>query len=393
MPANDTEPSSFGLRKMRPRDPAEVFRAASPLELFFDLIFVVAVSLSSAQLHHAESAAGGGTGIGTYLMVFFAIWWAWVNFTWFASAFDTDDWLYRLLTLTQMAGVIVLAVGTGPAMTAGDFRLTILGYVIMRLALVAHWLRASRSHPAYRRTALRYTVGIAIVQLGWLAFPFLPEHGTTAIFLVLMIAELSVPVWAESAKQTPWHPDHIADRYGCFTLIVLGESVLASTTAVASSLEEATHLAELAVIGLGGFVLAAGMWWVYFSTDVNRRLGTLRSALFFGYGHYVVFASAGAFSAGISVLLDLETGASRQQTIAASATLTVPVGLFVFGVWMLILRHRLSGLAGVLIPAGALVLAGCAFLPGAILAAALVMIALVVLVECSGVRREGAESR
>ncbi|MCB1274123.1 MAG: low temperature requirement protein A, partial [Leucobacter sp.] len=64
---------------MRPRDPAQVFRASSPLELFFDLIFVVAVSFSATQLHHSEHAGEVGAGILGYLIVFFAIWWAWMN--------------------------------------------------------------------------------------------------------------------------------------------------------------------------------------------------------------------------------------------------------------------------------------------------------------------------
>lgn len=75
---------NLGLRAMRPRDPDEPHRAASPLELFFDLVFVVAVSLSSAALHHSESGGHVGAGVGSYLLVFFGIWWAWMNFTWFA---------------------------------------------------------------------------------------------------------------------------------------------------------------------------------------------------------------------------------------------------------------------------------------------------------------------
>ncbi len=272
-------------------------------------------------------------------MVFFAVWWAWVNFTWFASAFDTDDWVYRLLTLTQMGGVVVLAVGTGAAMTANDFRVIILGYVIMRLALVAQWLRASASHPALRRTALRYATGVTLAQLAWIAFPLVP-----------------------------------------------------SAFAVAAAIEEATQLGALVTIGVSGFLLAAGMWWLYFSTSVADRLGDLRSAIVFGYGHYAVFAAAGAFSAGLSVLLDVETGASHLPPASAAAALTVPVGIFVIGVWALILRHRLTGPTRALVPIGGLALAACAFLPWPVPAAAVVMVALVVLVERSGIR-VGSEDR
>lgn len=375
------ERGSFGLTRMRPRDPGQVFRAASPLELFFDLIFVVAVSFSSAQLHHLEAEGHLWSGVLAYLLTFFGIWWAWMNFTWFASAFDVDDWFYRILTLTQMAGVLVLATGIKSAMSHGDYRILILGYVIMRLALVTQWLRASRSHPELRRTALRYAVGVVICQILWIGFPWISPSLQIPVFLVLVACELAVPVWAESARKTPWHSAHIADRYGSFTLIVLGESVLASTTAVVNAANDSHHLGQLVVTGFAGLVLAAGMWWLYFATEVTERLDEIRTALPFGYGHYAVFAAAGAFSAGITVLLSSQMDTSDLSPVAAAATLTIPIGIFVLGVWFLILRHNLEGVTRIIVPVGAFVIAACAFLPGAIIFAALVMAGLVVLVE------------
>ncbi len=85
-------PLRFGLRRMTARDPGERHRAASPLELFFDLVFVVAVSLSSQQLHHMESEGALGVAVLSYIMVFFTVWWAWMNFTWFGTSFAVDDW-------------------------------------------------------------------------------------------------------------------------------------------------------------------------------------------------------------------------------------------------------------------------------------------------------------
>lgn len=365
---------------MRPRDPAEVFRSSSPLELFFDLIFVVAVSFASAQLHHAEAGGDPAAAIVSYLMIFFGIWWAWMNFTWFASAFDTDDWFYRLLTLIQMAGVLVLAVGISSA-SHGDFRTVVIAYVVMRLALVTQWIRASRSHPDLRRTALRYAVGVTVVQSFWVAFLLVPPPVAAPVFAVIALCELAVPVWAESARQTPWHPEHIGDRYGSFTLIVLGESVLASTTAVAGALDGGHRIVELAVIGFSGLALAAGMWWLYFAADVNDRLVSIRAAFPFGYGHYAIFAAAGAFSAGISVLLDSEVGETHLASAAAAAMLTVPVAVFVLGVWLLILRHRVTRAVGALLPLGAVIIAACALLPWSIVWAAAALITLVALVE------------
>lgn len=386
----------FGIRRMRPRDPLELFRASSPLELFFDLSFVVAVSLASGQLHLFEIEGHVGQGVTAYLLTFFGIWWAWMNFTWFASAFDTDDWPYRALVLVQMGGVIVLAVGATPAMVRGDYWIMIWGYVIMRLAMVAQWVRASRSAPELRGTAIRYAVGIATVQVLWLCFPLAPGGPSPGLFVLLACAELLVPVIAERKRMTPWHPGHIAERYGLFTLIVLGESVLAATSTLSSALEDHVHVAGIIEIGIGGFVMAACMWWLYFSGDIAQHLSSLRRALPFGYGHYAIFASAGAFSAGIAVILGLETGETRLGPVAAAATLTVPVAVYVFGVWILILRHCLSGVRTVILPIGALGIAACALVPMPLIAAAVVMLLLVVVVESSGVRvvaeREGADS-
>ena len=90
-------------RPMVARDPAQGGRAATPLELLFDLCFVVAVSSDAVELHHFVADGDVAAGLRNYLMLFFAIWWAWMNFTWFASAYDTDDVRYRLLTFVQIA--------------------------------------------------------------------------------------------------------------------------------------------------------------------------------------------------------------------------------------------------------------------------------------------------
>jgi low temperature requirement protein LtrA len=86
-------------RPMLSRSSTEEHRASTPLELLFDLCFVVAVAQAAGQLHHALADGHVAHGVTGYAMVFFAIWWAWMNFTWFASAYDTDDVLYRVATL------------------------------------------------------------------------------------------------------------------------------------------------------------------------------------------------------------------------------------------------------------------------------------------------------
>ncbi|QPZ40317.1 low temperature requirement protein A [Paramicrobacterium chengjingii] len=368
---------------MNPRDPSQPNRVASPLELFFDLVFVVSVSLSSSHLHAAEADAHIVSGVGSYLMVLLAVWWAWMNFTWFATAFDTDDWFYRLLTIVQMSGALVLAAGTGSAMTEGDFTIMTLGYVVMRLPMVAQWLRAAASVRHLRQTALVYAIGIMIMQMLWIARLWLPEQGGVVSFLVLMGGELAVPIIAERRRQTPWHPEHITERYSLFTLILIGESVLASANAVIDSVEHTAHLPALIIVAVCGLILTAGMWWTYFAREHSDSITSFGSSLIFGYGHFVVFAAAGALSAGIEVAIDVDTNAADITGVAAAATLTVPVSLFLLGTWALTLRHVLSRVTNVVIVTLAVLIGLSALVPFSLPVAAVCMVALIAVLEAS----------
>src|SRR5947207_8271597 len=244
---------------MAGRDPGEAHRASTPLELFFDLTFVVAVSQAAAALHHGLVDGHAGRALAGFPLVFFAIWWAWMQFTWFASAYDTDDVPYRLAVLVQLSGALVLAAGVPRALDARDFGITTLGYVMMRMAVVGQWLRAAASHPDGRPCALRYAAGITLAQLGWVARLALPDTAGSVMFLVLVAVELAVPFWAESAARTPWHPGHIAERMGLFTLIVLGESVLSATVGVQQALDSTAHFADLAPVVVGGVLVVFAM--------------------------------------------------------------------------------------------------------------------------------------
>lgn len=348
---------------MTAREPGEQHRAASPLELFFDLVFVVAVSLSSQQLHLMESHGELGLAVASYIMVFFTIWWAWMNFTWFGTSFAVDDWLYRVMTIIQMAGVLVLASGITAAMQHGDFTIVTFGYVIMRLAMVAQWLRAAASVPEFRRVCLRYAGAIALVQAAWVLRLLLPPAAGLIAFFVLVLAESLVPVWAERDAHTPWNARHITERYSLFTLILLGESILASAGAIIDALDRGEHTTELIVLSAAGLVIAAGMWWVYFSREHHRHIRTLASSIRFGYFHYVIFAAAGAFSAGIEVAVDDIDHEAALSNVVAHATLTVPVALFILGIWVLTVRAALTLVGNVLLLVGVTAVLAATFVP------------------------------
>ncbi|WP_043501690.1 low temperature requirement protein A [Streptomyces glaucescens] len=374
VPAGGQDPGK-PVRRLTARTRAEAHRTASPLELFFDLCFVVAVAQAGLQLVHAVAEGHAGEGILNYAMVFFAIWWAWMNFTWFASAYDNDDVLYRVVTLVQIAGVLVLAAGVSRAFDDHDFLLVWLGYVIMRLALAAQWLRAAGSATGPERTtALRYTAGVLLCLIGWLGLVLLPGPARPWLFLVMAVVELCVPVLAERGFETPWHPHHIAERYGLFTIIVLGETIAAATVAVQSGVADHHALGELLPIAAGGLLIVFSAWWIYFVVPIHGHLRSDRQAFLWGYGHYVVFASAAAIGAGLEVAVEQATGTAHIPTLSASAAVSLPTALYLLAVWALHSRHFKAGIAQqAVLPVAALLVICCTFLGhGAVLAAGVV---------------------
>ncbi|MFR9795898.1 low temperature requirement protein A [Streptomyces sp. MS06] len=352
------------LRRLTARGRDEAHRAASPLELFFDLCFVVAVAQAGVGLVHAVADAQAGEGILNYAMQFFAIWWAWMNFSWFASAYDNDDVLYRVVTLVQVAGVLVLAAGVSLAFDSRDFTVVWLGYVIMRLAMASQWLRAARSAKgAERTTALRYAGGILLCQVGWLGLVVLPEPARPWVFLVMAVAELCVPVYAERKHPTSWHPRHIAERYGLFTIIVLGETIAAATVAVKTAVDEHDALGDLLPIAAGGLLIVFSAWWIYFAVPVHGHLRSNRQAFLWGYGHYFILSSAAAIGAGLEVAVEQAVGTSHLSALSASAAVTLPTALYLIAVWTMHSRHFKIGISQQLVlPVTALLVICCTFL-------------------------------
>jgi low temperature requirement protein LtrA len=377
---------------MQARDPQESHRASTPLELFFDLCFVVAVAAAANQLHHAEGEAHIASGLPSYLMVFFAIWWAWMNVTWFASAYDTDDVTYRVAVLAMIAGALVLAAGVPRAFLETDFGVVTLGYVVMRIPLVLLWLRAARHDELRRRTDLRMAAGVTLCQVGWIALLLAPAAVKGLGFLLLVAAELAVPFLAERGTPTPWHPAHIAERYGLFTIIVLGESVLAGSVAIGAALD-LDQLREVWGVALGSLLLVFAMWWKYFARSADDLLTDSRTAFRWGYGHFAVFASAAAVGAGIAVNVDAATGVGLLDQRAAAATVTVPAAIYISTVWWLHLRpHEDAASRGALVAVGVLLLLLATFAPQPVLVAGLVACALVAAAVVLDLRSTGSVS-
>ncbi|CNF53391.1 Probable low temperature requirement protein A [Mycobacterium tuberculosis] len=328
--------------RMRARPVDEPHRAASPLELLFDLTFVVAVAAVTARFAHDIAGGHAAGGLLPFLQVFFAVWWAWMNFTWFASSYDTDDVAYRLLTMLQMAGVLVLAAGVPAAFDHGDYGAVTFGYLIMRVGLVAQWVRAGIEDPAGRRTAFRYAAGIGLLQVGWLLRLLLDETGVlppsarVPAFAALALLELAVPRWAERAAPTAWHPHHIAERYGLFTIILLGESVLAATRGVAGALEEDEISSPFVVIAVSGLVVLFALWWLYFLAPAGEGLNDRRHRSYrWGYGHYFLFSALAALGAGLEVAVEQSAHDVHSSPQAVCYAVAVPLAAFLAVLWLI----------------------------------------------------------
>lgn len=319
---------------MQPRSPAETHRASTTLELFFDLVFVVAVAQAAAALHHSLAEGHFGPAVLSYSMVFFAIWWAWMNFTWFASAYDCDDVPYRLAVFVILIGALILAAGV-PQAFEGDFAIVTAGYVVMRLAMVTQWLRAGRSDPPRRVCAYRYAMGISACQVGWVVLLFVPAELRLMGFALLVVAELLVPVWAERAAPTTWHPGHITERYGLFTIIVLGESILSTSLGIQSAIETGDFSSDLIGIIVGGLLIIFSMWWLYFDWQMDDLLTSLGRVFTWGYSHLFIFASAAAVGAGLAVTIDYALHHAEIGAVEAGATVAVPVAVYLTCLWLL----------------------------------------------------------
>lgn len=333
------------LTPMRGRDPHEKHRVATPLELLFDLTFVVAFGVAASELAHMLAADHVGAGITGFVFSTFAICLAWINFTWFASAYDTDDWAFRLLTMVEMVGVLVLALGL-PAFYASiehghhvDNAVLVAGYVVMRIALVAQWLRAARQDPARRSAAMTYAVIVSAVQVGWIGTVFLPTNVpvTLSIWVLLAMIELAGPIVAERrCGGTPWHAHHIAERYGLLAIIALGEGVVGTVASLSAVVAEHGWSWDAVLLAISGTALTFGMWWVYFMVPSADALHAHRERGFwFGYLHMPVYGAIVATGAGLHTAAYFIQHHSALGSVATVLSVVVPVGVYIALVYVL----------------------------------------------------------
>jgi low temperature requirement protein LtrA len=325
-------------RRMGGRDPHEANRVATPLELLFDLTFATSFGLAASQLARALAQGHYAAALLGFGFASFAICWAWINFSWFSSAYDTDDWIFRVVTMVQMIGVLVLAIGL-PRMFASiergghfDNSVMVLGYVIMRVALVFQWLRAAKQDPARRRACLTYAIVLSVAQVGWVTQIVVSFATDVSIVLsgVLMLIELAGPILAERHDGgTPWHAHHIAERYSLFAVIALGEGVVGTAAALSAVVEQQGWTMDTALVGIAGTGLTFGIWWVYYLMPSAQILETHRNRAFvWGYGQMAIVTSIVATGAGLHVAAYFIEHEAHIGSLATVLSVAVPVCVF-----------------------------------------------------------------
>ena len=344
---------SHRRRRLTGRDPHEDHRTATPLELLFDLTFVVAFGTAANELAQYLSEGHFRTGIVGFAFAVFAVAWAWINYSWFASAYDNDDWVMRVATMTLMVGVIVLALGLAQmfsSLDAGntlDLHVMVAGYVVMRVPMVFLWARAARHDPARRPAAVTYIWTISVSQAFWIllaiAAPSIPA--TFALAAVFVVVEMLGPFLAERRKGgTPWHAHHIAERYGLLVIITLGEGVIGTVASINAVVNgDAGWTLEAAVVAFAGIGLIFATWWTYFMIPWAEVLDLHRERAFlWGYGHLVIFAALAAIGGGLHVAANYIDNRSTLSATATVASTAIPVAIYtlaLYGIYARFTRH------------------------------------------------------
>jgi low temperature requirement protein LtrA len=273
-------------------DPREE-RHATWFELYFDLVFVAAVSQLGMALARNPSAAA----YARFAALFVVVVWAWVLYTLYTNRFDTDDLIFRLSKSVAMLAIVVVAVSINHVMAGnGGTRTFAIGYVVIRVLLLGLYGRARRHvSGAGRRLTDIYLVGYSSTTALWLVSIFVPGPARYLLWGVAMVTDLLVPIraWAALPERTVVI-SHLTERFGTFFIIVLGESVLAAVVGVA----DVRFTFDSWVVAGTCFLIALCLWWIYFDLADTSVVGRGALGLVYVYSHFPLFAGVAVLGAG-----------------------------------------------------------------------------------------------
>lgn len=288
--------------RLRCGDQAEPGRRATWLELFFDLAFVAAV----AQVGTPLGTEYTPPGLVRYGFLFLLIWWAWHGHTNFSTRFDTDDGVQRLFTLTQIFVVAVMAVNAKDALDSRSSAGFAAAYGVMRFVLVAQYWRA-RHIPASRPLVTAYAAGFGCAAVIWLVSAVIPAPVRFWLWAVALLVDLGTPlVTTHLTVHVPPDAEHLPERFGLFTIILLGESLVAVMKGMESQEGWSPSAASAAFLGIA---VAFLVWWWYF--DGVRGAGErsitshadARRFLVWSYAHLPLYLGIAVTGVGIEHII------------------------------------------------------------------------------------------
>ncbi len=277
-------------------------RRVTWLELFFDLVFVAAVAQVALPLAEDYSAAG----LLRFAILFVLIWWTWIGHAVFSTRFDPDDTLGRVLTVLQMFGVAVMAANAGDALGSRSSAGFAAAYAVLRFVLVFQYLRA-RLIPETRRLANRYIGGHGMAAALWLTSAFVPAPLRFWIWGLAFVIDLGTPwVAVRHSIAAPPHAEHLPERFGLFTLILLGESVVAVMHGIEHQEHWSVAAATTALTGMGTAFL---FWWWYFDAaaatspkPISSHADAIRLYIW-SYAHLPLYLGIVAAFVGIRLIV------------------------------------------------------------------------------------------
>jgi low temperature requirement protein LtrA len=283
-------------------------RRVSWLELFFDLIFVAAVSQVGVPLGEDYSIHG----LLRYSLMFLLIWWAWFGHTMYSTRFDAEDVVHRLLTLIQIFAAAAMAANAKQGLADRDSAGFGAAYAVQRVVLVIQYLRARREEGTRRFSTLS-ALGFGAAAILWVIAAMVPAPIRFWIWAAALLIDLSTPLLLSKNMHTvPPHAEHLPERFGLFTIILLGESVAAVMRGMES---QESWPVSAAISAFSGLALIFGLWWWYFDVARGAERRIVRSGsdtlLFniWSHAHFFLYLSIAVLGVGIEHVISLSSGA------------------------------------------------------------------------------------
>lgn len=308
-------------------------RRVSWLELFFDLIFVAAVAQVGVPLGDDYSVHG----LVRYALMFLLIWWAWLGHTMYSTRFDADDVVQRLLTLLQIFAAAAMAANAKAAFESRDSAGFGAAYAVLRAVQVVQYLRSRHLKETYRLTTL-YSVGFGAAAFLWGLAAIVPAPSRFWLWALALLIDMGTPwLGVQYTHKCPPDAEHLPERFGLFTIILLGESVAAVMHGMESQETWSPSAAISAFTGLG---LAFGYWWWYFDGAhgaSERHVTSSRKTLLFqvwSYAHLPLYLSVAVLGVGVEHVISLAPGAHLHREdawIVTGAAATLMTALTIIG--------------------------------------------------------------